>query len=60
MDFMKYIPRYTTTYCKYGEERMKPTDLFTNHPNPQFKPPCKMVIHVMWLRQEAVEQAHKG
>ena len=41
MDFMKDIPRYTTTYCQWGEERMKPTDLFTNHPNPQFKPPCK-------------------
>lgn len=23
------------------KERMKPSDLFTNHPNPQFKPPCK-------------------
>mgnify|MGYP006924668924 FL=1 len=20
---------------------MKPTDIFTNHPNPKFKPPCK-------------------
>jgi hypothetical protein len=20
---------------------MKPTDIWTNHPNPQFKPPCK-------------------
>ena len=33
--------RYTVTYCKYGEERMKPTDIFTNHPNPQFLPPSK-------------------
>ena len=41
MDFMKDIPRHTTTYCQWGEERMKPSDLFTNHPNPQFKPPCK-------------------
>ena len=33
--------RYTVTYNKYGEERMKPTDIFTNHPNPQFLPPSK-------------------
>lgn len=41
MDFMAGLPRYTVTYCKYGEERMKPTDIWTNHPDPQFKPPCK-------------------
>lgn len=41
MDFMQGIPRYTVTYCQYGETRQKPTDIFTNHPNPQFKPPCK-------------------
>ena len=29
------------TYCQYGERRQKPTDIFTNHPDPQFKPPCK-------------------
>lgn len=41
MDFMKGLYRYTITYCQYGDTRMKPTDIFTNHPNPQFKPPCK-------------------
>lgn len=41
MSFMKGLPRYTVTYCQYGERRQKPTDIFTNHPNPQFKPPCK-------------------
>ena len=41
MDFIKPFPRYTVTYCKYGEKRMKPTDIFTNHPNPCFIPPCK-------------------
>lgn len=40
MDFMQGLPRYTVTYCQYGDERMKPTDIWTNHPNPQFKPPC--------------------
>ncbi|NFS12641.1 DNA cytosine methyltransferase [Clostridium botulinum] len=41
MNFMKDIPRYTVTYCQYGDTRMKPTDLWTNHPNPNFKPMCK-------------------
>ena len=41
MDFMNGLPRYTVTYCQYGDTRMKPTDIWTNHPNPQFKPPCK-------------------
>lgn len=41
MEWMKDRPRYTVTYCKYGDTRMKPTDIFTNHPDPQFKPPCK-------------------
>ena len=40
MRFMKDLPRYTLTYCQYGDTRMKPTDIFTNHPNPCFKPPC--------------------
>ncbi|WP_368552527.1 DNA cytosine methyltransferase [Enterococcus faecalis] len=41
MNFMKDLPRYTVTYCQYGDTRMKPTDLWTNHPNPEFKPMCK-------------------
>ena len=41
MDFMKGLYRYTVTYCKYGDTRMKPTDIWTNHPNPEFLPPCK-------------------
>ena len=40
MSFMQDFPRYTVTYCQYGDVRMKPTDLWTNHPNPNFKPPC--------------------
>lgn len=63
MDFMKGLPRYTVTYCQYynredyphmtDEEaenmrRMKPTDLWTNHPKPKFKTICKngMPCHV--------------
>lgn len=41
MDFMQGIPKYTVTYCQYGDKRQKPTDIFTNYPNPNFKPPCK-------------------
>lgn len=41
MEWMQGLPRYTVTYCKYGETRMKPTDIWTNHPDPQFIPPCK-------------------
>lgn len=40
MDFMNGLPRYTVTYCKYGDTRMKPTDIWTNHRNPQFLPMC--------------------
>ncbi|MBC2241839.1 DNA cytosine methyltransferase [Listeria booriae] len=41
MDFMQGIPRYTVTYCQYGDDRMKPTDIWTNHPAPNFKAMCK-------------------
>lgn len=41
MSFMQELPRYTVTYCQYGHTAMKPTDIWTNHPNPQFKPMCK-------------------
>jgi hypothetical protein len=32
--------RHTVTYCSYGDTRMKPTDIWTNHPNPNFKQMC--------------------
>lgn len=41
MDYMQDLPRYTVTYCQYGDNRMKPTDLWTNHPSPDFLPMCK-------------------
>lgn len=41
MAFMQGLPRYTVTYCQYGDTRMKPTDIWTNHSDPRFKPPCK-------------------
>ena len=41
MDFMHGLTRYTVTYCQYGDTRMKPTDIWTNHPEPKLKPVCK-------------------
>lgn len=41
MDCMQDFPRYTVTYCQYGDSRMKPTDIWTNHKEPKFKPICK-------------------
>ena len=40
MNFVKDLPRYTTTYCQWGDTRMKPTDVWTNIPDPNF-PCCK-------------------
>jgi len=31
LDVVKEMPRATVCYCKYGEDRMKPTDIWTNH-----------------------------
>lgn len=41
MTWMQGLPRYGVTYCQYGDTRMKPTDIWTNHPAPRFKPMCK-------------------
>ena len=41
MHWMQGLPRYTVTYCQYGDLRMKPTDIWTNHPAPGFKSMCK-------------------
>lgn len=37
MTFIQGIPKHLVTYCQYGDTRMKPTHIFTNYPNPQFK-----------------------
>jgi len=43
---MRHMPfvigrnRYGITYCSYGRDSMKPTDIWTNHPNPSFEVMC--------------------
>lgn len=32
LSLLANIPRYTVTYCQYGDTRMKPTDIWTNFP----------------------------
>jgi site-specific DNA-cytosine methylase len=40
MAFMEDLPRHTITYCQYGDNRMKPTDIWTNF-DWKPKPMCK-------------------
>jgi hypothetical protein len=40
MPFMQNLPRNTVTYCQYGDKRMKPTDIWSNYIDINFKPPC--------------------
>ncbi len=62
MDFVARRPRWTVTYCTYGsrgnaaghehEFILKPTDIWTDHPNPQFLPRCPVAnpphVHGDW------------
>lgn len=48
MDFTENMPRYTVTYCQYGDRNRKETDIWTNHPNPRFKPCCKTVTNATY------------
>lgn len=42
LDIVKDLPiRNSVTYCQYGDERMKPTDIWTNNKNWKPKPMCK-------------------
>ena len=38
MPFVKGIDRVTVWYCQYGDDRAKPTDIFTNHLYSLFNP----------------------
>lgn len=41
MDFMKGFKRHTVWYCKYGDDRAKPTDIWTNSKTWTPRPVCK-------------------
>lgn len=41
MPFMKEFTRHTIWYCQYGDDRAKPTDIWTNSKTWQPKPVCK-------------------
>lgn len=41
MDFMKNLKRHTVWYCKYGDNRAKPTDIWTNSKTWIPRPMCK-------------------
>lgn len=38
MDFMKGIPKTTVWYCRYGDKRAKPTDIWSNNIYSLFNP----------------------
>ena len=38
LDFMQPLPRTTVWYCKYGDTRAKPTDIWTNNLRSMFNP----------------------
>lgn len=41
MDFMRNLMRTSVSYCQYGDDRMKPTDIWTNNPFWLPRPMCK-------------------
>lgn len=41
MPFMQEFKRYTVWYCQYGDDRAKPTDIWTNLQNWTPKPMCR-------------------
>lgn len=41
MDWMLEFKRHTVWYCKYGDDRAKPTDIWTNSKDWKPRPPCR-------------------
>lgn len=41
MNFMQEFTRHTVWYCKYGDDRAKPTDIWTNSKTWKPRPMCK-------------------
>ena len=48
MPFMKKFDRVTVTYCRYGDKRMKPTDIWTNHMAGLFNPEGWRPLPMCW------------
>jgi site-specific DNA-cytosine methylase len=40
MPFMQSLPRHTVWYCQYGDDRAKPTDIWTNSKQWKPRPEC--------------------
>ena len=45
LPMLEDLPRHTVTYCQYGDDRMKPTDLWTTLSNWTPRPVCKNGQH---------------
>lgn len=63
LPIMEGLPRNTVTYCQYGDERMKPTDIWTNCEDWIPRPACKngMPCHVSAPRGSSTgTQGRKG
>jgi hypothetical protein len=61
MDYMQGLPRHLITYCQYGFPSRKATDIWTNHPDPQFPPPLpqrRPLSHARPARHEAGPAGH--
>lgn len=41
MPWMQHLPRKSVCYCKYGDDRMKPTDIWTNSKVWEPRPMCR-------------------
>jgi hypothetical protein len=63
LPIMEGLTRHTVTYCQYGDERMKPTDIWTNCEGWTPRPACKngMSCHVAAPRGSSTgTQGRKG
>lgn len=72
-DFVKNRPRFEITYCSYGNKGnakgyedvyiMKKTDIWSNHPNPNFLPKCSKPyphIHGDWGKAKKRDYISRG
>lgn len=74
MPFVQGRTRHTITYCTYGNKAtangyddqyiMKPTDIWTNHPDPSFLPQCSVNtdqhVHGTWALAHKRDYLSRG